>query len=243
MWWFSPWHKEKGEKTLDLILFDIDNTLLDTSIYQLNSYENMFPRVFGVNGKLSQVAWNGAGKMTAEIIPEIAKMNGVDEITIRNKLSEAQEILSNIIVDSLPEKAGHHMLSGVPKILSNLGEIYTLGVLSGNPDIIAGRLLDWAHIRNLFTVESFGQEADNRWQLIENCIQKYQRMTQKKKISRDAVVLVGDSINDVQSANQAGIIAIGVTTGEHTQKQLEENGAHFVISSLNDLPGILDCLN
>ena len=49
-------------------------------------------------------------------------------------------------------------------------------------------------------------------------------------------VLVGDSIADMQSANELKAVAVGVPTGIATEKQLVTAGANYIITVLSDLP-------
>jgi phosphoglycolate phosphatase len=57
------------------------------------------------------------------------------------------------------------------------------------------------------------------------------------------VVLVGDSVKDMTCAYHLKVIAIGVTTGLSSKEQLIEAGAHYVISSVNDLTKLIPEVN
>ena len=46
---------------------------------------------------------------------------------------------------------------------------------------------------------------------------------------------VGDTDIDMKTASNAGVCAVGVTSGNHTAKQLRENGAEYVIVNLSEL--------
>ena len=63
-------------------------------------------------------------------------------------------------------------------------------------------------------------------------------LTQLKARSHEAV-LVGDSVKDMVCANHLKVIAIGVTTGLSSKEQLIEAGAHYVVSSVNDLTKLI----
>ena len=51
--------------------------------------------------------------------------------------------------------------------------------------------------------------------------------------------MVGDTVEDVQAARAAGVLAIGVTTGTASREDLEKAGADAVIASLADLPELV----
>jgi HAD superfamily hydrolase (TIGR01509 family) len=58
-----------------------------------------------------------------------------------------------------------------------------------------------------------------------------------------ATVIVGDSNVDMQSAKELKAIAVGLTTGLSTTEQLMSNGANYIITSLTDLPVLIEKIN
>lgn len=58
--------------------------------------------------------------------------------------------------------------------------------------------------------------------------------------SVDAMIVVGDTISDMQSGCRAGAgLVVGVLTGAHDEDQLSEAGAEEVIGSIAELPELL----
>ena len=56
--------------------------------------------------------------------------------------------------------------------------------------------------------------------------------------ARDTVV-IGDTSFDIEMARNAGAFAVGVTYGNHDPSVLRGAGAHALIDSFSDLPGVL----
>ncbi len=56
-------------------------------------------------------------------------------------------------------------------------------------------------------------------------------------------LVVGDSSADMQSANELMVIAVGLPTGFSTVKQLKSQGANYIITSITDLPVLIDKIN
>ena len=56
-------------------------------------------------------------------------------------------------------------------------------------------------------------------------------------------VIVGDSVVDMQSAKEVKAIAVGLPTGMSTLEQLKNNGANYIITSLNDLSVLIKEIN
>ncbi|WP_068257471.1 phosphonatase-like hydrolase [Janibacter corallicola] len=53
------------------------------------------------------------------------------------------------------------------------------------------------------------------------------------------VVSTGDTAADVRSARAAGVTAVGVLTGHVSRGEFEALGAHMVLDSVADLPGVV----
>jgi HAD superfamily hydrolase (TIGR01549 family) len=62
-------------------------------------------------------------------------------------------------------------------------------------------------------------------------------------VSPHSTVIVGDSIVDMQSAKEVKAIAVGLPTGMSTLEQLKNNGANYIITTLNDLPVLVKEIN
>jgi len=56
-------------------------------------------------------------------------------------------------------------------------------------------------------------------------------------------ILVGDGVMDILSAKAAGIISIAVATGPFTTDRLLQAEPDYLLSSINDLPTLVDSLN
>ncbi|WP_419902473.1 HAD-IA family hydrolase [Kiloniella sp.] len=49
-------------------------------------------------------------------------------------------------------------------------------------------------------------------------------------------VMIGDTTYDIEMARSAGVTAVGVSWGYHTNNQLFQAGAHTIVNSCEDLP-------
>ncbi len=56
----------------------------------------------------------------------------------------------------------------------------------------------------------------------------------------EATVMIGDTTYDIEMARAAGVGAIGVTWGYHHRSELEEAGAHMIISSYEAVPDAIE---
>jgi HAD superfamily hydrolase (TIGR01509 family) len=63
------------------------------------------------------------------------------------------------------------------------------------------------------------------------------------KTSPEATVIVGDSNVDMQSAKELKAIAVGIPSGVSTVNQLMSQGANYIITSITDLPVLIEKIN
>jgi HAD superfamily hydrolase (TIGR01549 family) len=56
-------------------------------------------------------------------------------------------------------------------------------------------------------------------------------------------IMVGDSITDMQAACEIKAAVVGLPTGVSTQEQLINHGANYIITSITDLPILIDRIN
>ncbi len=56
-------------------------------------------------------------------------------------------------------------------------------------------------------------------------------------------IVIGDSVSDMQAANEIKAIAVGLPTGVSTTEQLKNQGANYVITSITDIPTLIQTIN
>lgn len=59
----------------------------------------------------------------------------------------------------------------------------------------------------------------------------------------EETVVVGDNKVDMESARELKAIAVGLPTGTSTTEQLTAHGANYIITSITDLPVLIDKIN
>jgi phosphoglycolate phosphatase len=63
------------------------------------------------------------------------------------------------------------------------------------------------------------------------------------KVGSQEALLVGDSVKDIECAVQLDVLAVGVTTGLSPIEELTRSGAHYIASSVTDIPILVEQLN
>ena len=62
-------------------------------------------------------------------------------------------------------------------------------------------------------------------------------------VSPEETVVVGDGGLDMQSAKELKAVAVGLPTGVSSVEQLKQHGANFIITSITDLPVLIERIN
>jgi HAD superfamily hydrolase (TIGR01549 family) len=60
------------------------------------------------------------------------------------------------------------------------------------------------------------------------------------KVNPKEAVLVGDATRDMECARELKAMAVGLSTGFSTQKELMDAGANYLITSIADLPNLIE---
>jgi len=220
----------------NVILFDMDGVLVDVS----DSYRLAIKKTveFFTNQEVSQdeiqnikekSGYNNDWDLTEEIITSRNFKIPKDKI-----IKKFQELYSG--------KNG--FINNEKWILSKetLQELYKtcrLGIVTGRPKSEAYSALRKFEVLDFFdvviTMEDYPKEKPKP--------DPYSINSALKKLGNKNAVYIGDSIDDMEAARNAGIKAIGVIPpnipGDRLELLLEQNGAKTVLKNINQIMGVL----
>lgn len=219
-----------------LILFDVDQTLIDALEHHDAGYRKAFKEVFNVDAHISEIKF--AGKIIPNIIRELAELKGVPKDSVESRMEEAIEKTERYAMESV-ERGDVMVLEGARELLGKLKERgHVLGVLTGSPKDVTLAALRKAGIEDFFDLFVFGSEGKDRVELVGVAISKAGRFG---KFSGKDVVIVGDSVHDIDCGKPHGALTVAVATGFHTREELLEHSPDQLFKDLTD-PKILDVL-
>lgn len=205
-------------KSTDLIIFDLDGTLLDT-IDDLAVSTNHALRQYGYpEHELKQYCFfvgNGITKLIERALPEEARK----ESTILELRKVFVEYYQQHKTDLT------HPYLGIPELLHDFKSAgIRLAVASNKYNQGTQELIRHYFGRDLFSVV-LGQR-DNIPVKPDPAI--VNDILQQTGIAKANTLYVGDSGVDMQTANNSGLTSIGVTWGFRPRQELESNGAHYI---------------
>jgi len=221
-----------------LILFDVDQTLVDALSHHNVAYKKAFKEVFNVDANLTDIKF--AGKIVPDIILELGELNGIPREIVKSKLPETIKRIESFFRVSV-DKGEISILPGVKKLLEKLKKRnQPLGVVTGNPEGITRSILEKGGLKDYFDVLVYGSEGKTRVELVGMAIAGAERKFGTKFSGKD-VVVVGDSIHDIDCGKPHGSLTIAVTTGFYSKDELIKHSPDYLFKDLTD-PKILEVL-
>lgn len=218
-----------------LVLWDIDQTLIEGGGVSRKAYAAAFTRVIGHE---PHTVAGMAGRTERAIATETLLMNGVpaDPGTIERLNAALDEELH----------ARTDMLAAAGWALPGAAE--TVRALAGHPDVhqaaLTGNMRSLARLKlTVFgfaeyidlTAGAFGDDAHDRADLLPFAWHRA-----RTHLGRDydaaSTVLVGDTVHDISAATAHGARAVGVATGTTPAVALAAAGAAAVLPDLTDTP-------
>lgn len=223
------------------VLWDVDNTLIDTSGVSKKTYTRAFELLVA---RPPRVAVETAGRTDFEIMSHFLCRNDVEETKFGAE--KFAEVLTAAMVENRDElRSRGHALPGAREALAALyGKANVVqSVLTGNIphnayEKLAAFGLD-AYVD--FEVGGFGTDHIVRARLVDaarrKALHKY-----GIQFDRTSTVLIGDTPRDVQAGRDGGARVLAVATGKDTVTELRDAGADTVLPDLEDTAEVLKAL-
>lgn len=219
-------------------LFDIDGTLLNTEGAGCVPFEKAIHDETGFSADLSKVDW--VGRTDTAIMTEVLSSFGLNGEKIREILPR---LFGRFIVYfrevAEKEPSRFRALSGVPALLESL-EGMPFGLLTGNVKEAAMIKLETAGIGRFFRdcPGAFGDEHADRNAL--SLVARDRMMSRHPDL--DDIVVLGDSVRDIDCARAAGLKVLAVASGKTTLLQLSEKKPDYLMEHFADTASVVRLL-
>jgi phosphoglycolate phosphatase len=218
-----------------VVLFDVDETLVHTGGSGARSWKVAFDKLYGVPADI------GAHTSAGETDPEVARETFRAVLEREPNDDELNRIyalyLLNLSEDILVSK-DYRMLPGADTCVAALAEAgVVLGLVSGAMEGAARTKLIPANLNRFFLFGTYGSDSPDRAELTGIGIEKAGRL--HAQLKPDQVFVVGDTPRDIEAAQKAGAVSVGVATGHYSVSDLTDAGADHVLQSLAEsFPGL-----
>jgi len=224
-----------------LILFDIDETLINPSGVGRRAISNALAMLFNVPPEATRVSM--AGKTDPQILYEILTNAGMTESECEARVPELIELYLKTLECELENANGYKLHAGVNELLAELDSHAEgrLGLLTGNVERGARMKLSKFDLNRYFPMGAFGSDSRDRMALPaiahERAIRHYGENYQPHEL-----VIIGDAENDILCAKGFGARSLAVGTGRTSKEQLLALSPDFLFDSLQDTKAILEAI-
>ena len=132
------------------------------------------------------------------------------------------------------------LYEGVAEVIKQLHEAgYVISIASSKPEVACERILEHFSLLPYFDMV-VGASLDKTISTKAQVLEELGRRMADKHISKEEMILVGDTKFDVLGANTFGIPCIGVDYGFGTREELEKAGAVAVCSSIKEVKDYIE---
>jgi len=214
----------------DAYLFDIDGTLMRSrDRVHFDSFATTLRKVMGFEVSLEGVPL--AGNTDTSILREACTRAGISAEVLEPQVAAIlQGMCRNV------EERRHELqpilMPGVKETLRHLADHgATLGVATGNLEMIGWIKMERAGLREWFRFGGFSDRFPARPELIGHAAEKARDLAG----SSASVCVVGDTPRDIEAAHANQLPIIAVATGHFTFEQLMDHQPEVCTTSLADL--------
>jgi len=221
-----------------LVLFDIDGTLLRTKGAGRTSTRLAMMDVYGTAGRIDQHQFGG--KTDWHTLVELLHDSGYDHARIGETMPDFERAMAKHLRDVIHD-AEVTVMPMAHEVVRTLREDdgVMIGIVTGNTRSSAGIKLGAAGFDTAwFAVGAYGSEAIDRNDLPKLALARANTVCDCE-IQPEHVIIIGDTVRDIECARAVGGVAVAVKTGFEDNALLKEAQPDYL---LDDLTGFLDIL-
>jgi len=109
---------------------------------------------------------------------------------------------------------------------------HQLSLISGELSIGAKYKLEKIDVWKYFPTGGFGEDGLRRFDIADVALKKALAHSDFKP---ERILVIGDTVLDIQTARHLGAEVISITTGSHSRKRLESESPDFIVDRFSDL--------
>ncbi len=221
-----------------LALFDIDGTLLHSGGAGKRAMVAAFREVFGCEDGFAGVRM--AGRTDPEIVREALRKQGLpwDDALVAVFRQRYLDLLGPELERPSPAK---RLMPGIPAVLEALQALgfVTLGLLTGNWREGAHAKLAHFGIDGYFRLGAFADDAEQRERLLPFALRRLRGLN-GMTVPPQRVVVVGDTVRDIECARPHRAVALAVATGGNTLAELAAARPDYLLADLADSAAVTE---
>lgn len=221
---------------MKLYLWDIDGTLVAYRGAGRRAAEEAFADVFSVHDVAARTRGvHFAGATDGRILREMAAACGIDRPRFDARLQALRASYLKLLQIEVERFAHDPVLPAVRSVLASLHDDANsrLALLTGNYEPGARIKLERAGLNHYFSTGGFGDDHEER-RIVASAARARSCAHHGVDVAPCDVIVVGDTIHDVDCARANGFYCIAVCTGSADAATLQKAGADLVLRDLTE---------
>ena len=213
------------------LLFDIDQTLINTGGAGLRGLDRACLKLFGLQNAMEGISPHG--KTDPAIVREIVRRKLGSETPTNTDIATILDSYISFLKEEVHTSATYRVLPGVQTLLDQLaarGDVL-VGLATGNIELGARIKLERGGLNPYFSFGGFGSDAEDRTELVRKAAEKAAHKN-GGFIAASNIFVIGDTPLDIDAGNRAGFKTVGVATGSYSVEQLLASGARIAVPDL-----------
>ena len=214
---------------MKLLLFDVDQTLINTGGAGLRALDRACLQLFGIQNAMQGISPHG--KTDPAIAREILRVRLARSVAgLNGEIQSILEAYLSFLKEEVETSPKYRVLPGIVSVLdAALSRRNTMvGLATGNIEPGARVKLDRGRLNPYFGFGGFGSDSEDRAELVRKAAEKAAAQY-GRPISASDVFVIGDTPLDIDAGKRAGFKTVGVGTGSYSVEQLLDSGANFAI--------------
>jgi phosphoglycolate phosphatase len=211
-----------------LLLFDIDQTLINSGGAGLRALDRACLQLFGIRNAMQDI--HPHGKTDPAIAREILRVRLNQKTPANGQIESIVETYLSFLKEEVRLSPNYRVLPGIVSVLDDslTRSDIMLGLATGNVESGARIKLDRGQLNSYFAFGGFGSDSEDRTELVRTAAVKAAARS-GVPISPSETYVIGDTPLDIDAGKRAGFKTVGVATGSYSIEELMDSGATIAI--------------
>jgi phosphoglycolate phosphatase len=216
---------------INLLLFDVDGTLILTGGAGTRSFQRTFRELFRKEAVIDGIRFHG--RTDPEIIEDIF-MNGFNRAPTAEELEAICTQYLVYLDEEVRRSPAFRIMPGLPDILEILAarSEVCMGLATGNLEGAARIKLNRADLNQYFPFGGYGSDAKDRTVLIRTAIERGRNLLGRSH-DEVRVFVIGDTDLDISCGREAGATTVAVATGGDSWETLVQASPDHLLKDLS----------
>lgn len=225
---------------MKLIIFDLDQTLVDFLSVHDEVTRRSFKKFFNVDARLTEIDFTG--KSLTENFGELARLKDIPEDVLQKKSNQLLESYETTFGESLPRDTAKHILPGARELLNELSKTdHIVALYTGDSSKIVNQVFRATGLGRYFKFCFYGTEVETRSDMVKLAINKAEKSTGREFRDKN-IVIIGDSVRDIECGKLFSALTIAVATGFHSEEELLKAEPDYLFDNLKDYRRVLKAI-